>query len=107
MGVETWIDWDAIGANVLAWLITYALHSTVLIGGAWIVAVVLARLACRVRALRDLLPAMREKLWKTALVGGLVTATAQNWFHFGPWQLRFGPEIRAQAVSVTIDSVVR
>jgi beta-lactamase regulating signal transducer with metallopeptidase domain len=92
VGVESWIDWDLFGANVLAWLCTYALHSTVLIGGAWLVAVALARLACRMRALRDLLPAIRERLWKVALVGGLVTATAQSWFHVGPWQLRFGPD---------------
>jgi hypothetical protein len=65
VGVETWIDWDAIGANVLAWLITYALHSTVLIGGAWVVAVVLARLACR-RQLSEVdlhrAPVLRDQL---------------------------------------------
>lgn len=101
MGVEYWPDWERLGSSVLAWLLTYALHSTVLIGGAWIIAVLLARLACRVRALRDLLPALRERLWKVALVGGVVTATAQSWFHVGPWQMRFGPEIGPNSAVVS------
>ena len=36
MAVETWIDWNTITFDLFAWLLTYALHSTVLIGGAWI-----------------------------------------------------------------------
>jgi hypothetical protein len=92
VGVEAWTTWDRLGANLLAWLLTYALHSTVLIGGAWLVALALARVACRVRGLRDLLPPIRERLWKTALVGGIVTGTAQSHFHVGPWQMRFTPD---------------
>jgi beta-lactamase regulating signal transducer with metallopeptidase domain len=106
VGVESWIDWDRAGANVLAWLFTYALHSTVLIAGAWIVAVLLARAACRVRALRDLLPAIRDRLWKVALVGGLVTATLQSAFHVGPWQIRFGSELRGNPVSTAVPAAV-
>lgn len=51
---------------ILAWLLTYALHSTVLLGGAWFA----------VRS-RRVAPAFADILWKTALVGGILTATAQ------------------------------
>ena len=49
--------------TLLAWLATYLIHSTLLLGGALLVA----------RAVRG--PAVREVLWKGALLGGLVTAT--------------------------------
>ena len=62
-----------------AWLLTYALHSTILLGTA-------ALLARRVRG-----EAWRETLWKAALVGGLVTATVQTQSGyespFGTWRL--------------------
>ena len=48
------------------WLLTYLLHSTLLLGGAW--------LATRRGALAA---ASREVLWKVALVGGLASASAQ------------------------------
>ncbi len=48
------------------WLLTYLLHSTLLLGGAWLVTRRGALAAAR-----------REVLWKVALVGGLVSATAQ------------------------------
>src|SRR5262249_28787806 len=51
----------------VAWLLTYAVHSTVLIGGVW--------LAERTGLLRSL--RLRDLAWRTALVGGLVTATLQ------------------------------
>ena len=47
-----------------AWLLTYLVHSTLLLGGV----AVLARWVVRREALR-------ESLWKAALVGGVVTAT--------------------------------
>lgn len=97
MGADTFFDAQVVSARVLAWLVTYALHSTVLIGGAWCAAVVLARLACRAPRLRDLLPSIRERLWKVALVGGLITTTLQTGFEVGPWQLRFGPEISSNS----------
>lgn len=53
--------------EIFAWLLTYALHSTVLLGAAWL-AVRSGRLA----------PAFSEVVWKTALVGGILTATAQS-----------------------------
>jgi beta-lactamase regulating signal transducer with metallopeptidase domain len=52
----------------VAWLLTYLLHSTILLGGAWLLSS--ARL---VRA-----PVVKDALWKVCLVGGLVTATVQT-----------------------------
>ncbi len=62
----------ALGA---AWLLTYALHSTVLIAGTWAV----QRLAL-VRSLR-----LRDLLWRGALVGGLLTASLQLGAGLAPW----------------------
>jgi beta-lactamase regulating signal transducer with metallopeptidase domain len=50
-----------------AWLLTYLVHSTVLIVGVWLVA---SR-----RSVRD---TTRDVLWKLALVGGIVSASAQS-----------------------------
>lgn len=55
-----------------AWLLTYAMHSTLLLAAA-------ALLARRVRG-----EAWRETLWKAALVGGLLTATAQTQSGYDP-----------------------
>ena len=49
------------------WLLTYLLHSTVLVGAAWLV-----RLALRERRL-----AVQEAVLRAALVGGFVTASLQ------------------------------
>jgi HEAT repeat protein/beta-lactamase regulating signal transducer with metallopeptidase domain len=57
---------SAIALPLAAWLLTYALHSTLLLCAA-------ALLARHVRG-----EAWRETLWKAALVGGLLTATAQT-----------------------------
>lgn len=57
---------SGIALPLAAWLLTYALHSTLLLCAA-------ALLARRVRG-----EAWRETLWKAALVGGLLTATAQS-----------------------------
>ncbi len=50
-----------------AWLLTYAVHSTALIGSVW-----LAERAGLLRPLR-----LRDLAWRTALVGALFTATLQ------------------------------
>ena len=50
------------------WLGTYLLHSTVLFGLAWLID--------RLELLRS--PALREQLWRAALVGALVTASVQS-----------------------------
>jgi len=55
------------GPFVVAYLLTYLVHSTLLIGGTF--------LACRV--LRLSLP-LQDVLWKTALVGGVLTAAVQT-----------------------------
>jgi beta-lactamase regulating signal transducer with metallopeptidase domain len=57
---------DVPGGLLASWLLTYAIHSTLLLGAAWAVA----------RIARPSL-AVREVLWKTALVGALVTASWQ------------------------------
>ncbi len=51
---------------LLAWLLTYAVHSTIFLGGAWLAS----------RRIRS--HAVRETVWKTALFGGFLTATAQS-----------------------------
>ncbi len=58
------LSWQA---SVLAWLATYAVHSTVLLGSAALI----------VRAFPRASDAVREWIWKTALFGGLLTASAQ------------------------------
>src|SRR5262245_54118246 len=54
--------------SVFGWLVTYLIHSTLLLSGAWLC----DRLFLRGR------PHWQEFVWRVALVGGLVTATAQS-----------------------------
>ena len=56
-----------------SWLLTYLLHSTLLLGAAWL-------------ATRRLIqaPAVRDLLWKAALLGGVVTASLQAGLGFEP-----------------------
>jgi Zn-dependent protease with chaperone function len=53
----------------LSWCATYFVHSTCLIAGVWLF----------LRRRRTAGHALRETLWKTALVGGVVTASVQMW----------------------------
>ncbi|HUO87496.1 MAG TPA: M56 family metallopeptidase [Thermoanaerobaculia bacterium] len=78
----TWIDSAlAAAAPAAAWMLTYLVHSTVLLGLAsaagWF--------------LGDRRPALAEVIWKCALVGGLATATLQTGLGWTPltgsWQL--------------------
>ncbi len=62
--VEDWQQWAAPGA---AWVLTYLIHSTLLIALVWLIS---RRLDGRPTAL--------DALWKTAMVGGLLTATLQT-----------------------------
>ncbi|HEX8906747.1 MAG TPA: M56 family metallopeptidase, partial [Longimicrobiaceae bacterium] len=62
-----------------AWLLAYALHSTILLGAA---ALASARL-------RD--HAWRETLWRTALVGGVLTVTLQAVAGYSPSFVRWTP----------------
>ena len=55
----------AAAARTVPWLLTYLMHSTLLIGGVWVVT-----------KLIRLRPETRDALWRTALLGGLVTSFA-------------------------------
>jgi len=59
---------DPLATLLLTWLGTYLLHSTLLLGAAWGVGRLLGARAT----------ALRTHLWRAALVGALVTATAQS-----------------------------
>jgi len=61
-------------ATITSWLLTYLIHSTVLLGAAW--------LATRILGDRRL--ALQETLLRTALIGGLLTATLQVGFGVQP-----------------------
>src|SRR5256885_5183485 len=62
-----------ISSTALAWLLTYAIHSSVLLSLAWLL----------VRA-RPWSPGASELLWKSALVGGILTASLQLWLDVRP-----------------------
>ncbi|MFT5285770.1 MAG: hypothetical protein ACI8TQ_001938 [Planctomycetota bacterium] len=65
--IEIWsVDADWM-MTALAWLMTYALHSTVLLGGAWLLFKIASGTPERIR----------DGLWKLAMIGGVVTATTQ------------------------------
>lgn len=57
---------STLSSTVLAWLLTYAIHSTVLLSLVW--------LLVRVRRLS---PAASELLWKSAMLGAILTASIQ------------------------------
>jgi beta-lactamase regulating signal transducer with metallopeptidase domain len=56
----------SLSSIALAWLLTYAIHSTALLSLAWLI--------LRVRRWT---PAAAELLWKSAMLGGILTATIQ------------------------------
>ena len=72
-------------SRALSWLCTYAVHSSVLLGAVWCL--------LRFRAPRSL--ALRERLWKLALVGPLLTATLQVALDARPWLGRLEWSARA------------
>lgn len=86
--------------GVAGWLATYAVHSAILLGGA---ALVTRRL---VRA-----DAWREVIWKTALLGGLATATLQAGLDFRPlsgeWRFPVGRVRVAGAAPAAADRTAR
>jgi len=78
MTPDTLFRWgETLAAIGAAWLLTYALHSTVLIGGTW----ALQRFGV-VRSLR-----LRDLAWRGALVGGVLTASVQMGMGLAPWGL--------------------
>ena len=82
-------------ADALAWLLTYALHSTLLLGGAWLLT---ARGIVRSHHVKDL-------LWKTALVGGIATATVQLAARNAAWT--DGVALPATRPALLVSSAVR
>lgn len=56
----------SLWSTILAWLLTYAIHSTALLSAAWLVT-----------RSRRVGPSSADLLWKLALVGGIITATLQ------------------------------
>jgi beta-lactamase regulating signal transducer with metallopeptidase domain len=74
---------DPIAA--LAWLATFLLHGTLLLGAAWIAA---RRLGA---------PRLRELVWRAALVGSLVTASASTAIGGGPLAFDAGSLARPPA----------
>ena len=80
---------------LLGWLLTYAVHSTVLLGGAWWLA----------RRLRTAIA--RDLLWKTALFGALVTATVQGGLGIRPAGSISLGGVAASSVARTSDAPAR
>ncbi len=72
----------AFSAGVVSWLLTYLLHSTLLLGGAWVL--------LRLRPLR---PEWEETLWKVAAFGALVTATAHTLLDCDPFVESWDPAL--------------
>ena len=56
-----------LASSMFAWLLTYLIHSSALLGLAWLVT-----------RRRRLEPVAADLLWKVALVAGLVTGTIQS-----------------------------
>jgi len=80
----------------VAWLLTYLLHSTILLGGAWVLTAT--------GVVRS--PVAKDTLWKVCLVGGLLTASVQSVSQDGLFGRRFwlpsaAPAAQAAAPRVT------
>ncbi len=73
---------------MLAWSLTYLVHSTLLIGAVWLIS---RRLADRPLAL--------DRLWKLALVGGVVTASVQTAAGLSPAHLQLGSSPHEEVVA--------
>jgi beta-lactamase regulating signal transducer with metallopeptidase domain len=81
---------------MLAWLLTYLVHSTLLVGAVWLIS---RRLVDRPLAL--------DRLWKLALLGGLVTATVQTAASLSPVAVDVGATETAAAVASAKPTEVR
>jgi beta-lactamase regulating signal transducer with metallopeptidase domain len=83
--------------DAIAWLITYLLHSTLLLGGAWLASRRLARWSVRAE----------EAVWRFALLGGILTASLQiaaGWEPLaGRWSL---PEIGSGSAPAAVEAPV-
>src|SRR5262245_38766299 len=81
---------------MLAWSLTYLVHSTLLIGAVWLIS---RRLADRPLAL--------DRLWKLALVGGVITATVQTAAGLSPAALQLGSSHEGAVVAAHKPVAVR
>jgi beta-lactamase regulating signal transducer with metallopeptidase domain len=75
--------------SAAGWLLTYLVHSTVILGAVWLIA-----------SRRGVSDTVREVLWKSALLGGIATATIQTVVAREPLsgQLRLAPRTAGTAV---------
>ena len=82
---------EPLALALVAYLLTYALHSTLLVSAAWLVS----------RRLGESSARSCERVWKVALVGGLASAALQLGCGFEPplggWILRSEPHAAAPA----------
>ncbi len=95
------VPWAGTVMDVLvAWLATYALHSTALI--------LIALVATNRRVPWRLATPTRDIVWKSAIVGGLVTASLQVAVDAAPlggtWKLRPEPTVETTQVRVVVTS---
>src|SRR6266436_3268877 len=85
----------SLTSSLLAWLLTYLIHSTALLGIAWLVT--------RGRRLE---PAAADLLWKVALLAPLITGTIQSRFELAtPAAVRLPVATAPQAPSVAEPSI--
>lgn len=82
----------------VAWLVTYALHSTALLLAALVAFAWIGRAAKRSQRFADSAPAWRERVGRVALLGGIVTASVQTALGIEPFGLR--PALLEAAVLV-------
>ncbi len=66
--------WSEVFASMSGWLLTYLIHSTILICGVWLAT----------RYIRGLKNPTRNTLWKLAMVGGILTASFQQATDYRP-----------------------
>ncbi len=74
MMILSTMAWSEVFASMSGWLLTYLIHSTILICGVWLAT----------RHLRGLKNPTRNTLWKLAMVGGIVTASFQQATDYRP-----------------------
>ncbi len=78
----------SLGLEVAAWVVTYALHSTVLLLAALVAFAWIGRAAKTSQRIADAAPAWRECIGKVALLAGIVTAGVQTALGIQPFGLR-------------------
>lgn len=79
---------SSLALEICALLGTFALHSTLLLGGAWLLTRALA------------MPRLRELVWKGALVGALLTTAVQSQLEAGPLSFDFAALFAEPAVTL-------